>query len=82
MSYYPQSIPADTSETCRGCGKRKKISAKLCRRCNPIFLSYTRAITWASLNASGPCVLAYQDYCHDRCGYIAWPGVETKEVVA
>ena len=82
MSYYPQGIPADTGERCRCCGKHKKQSAKLCCRCNPIFRSYTRARDWAAAMEAGPCVLAYQDYCHDRCGYITWPGVGTKEVVA
>lgn len=76
MTRYPQGIPASTGEWCRYCGKRKNFSAKICRRCSPIFKSYSAAQSWAKDNASGPCVMAFEDRYRRMCSYIEWrPGV-------
>jgi hypothetical protein len=70
MSRYPQAIPGKMGERCPYCGAKKYCQAKLCRRCEPTFSSFSKAQEWADKNASGPCTMAFRQYGY---AYTAWP---------
>jgi hypothetical protein len=74
MTRYPQAIHSYGSG-CGVCGKPKYIHARVCRTCNPVFSSYSKAMDWARLRASGPCVVMYRNvtpYGGQGCRYADW----------
>jgi len=68
MSRYPQGIQG-RGATCSVCGQAKYIHARVCKRCNPVFSSWSVAMNWAREHASGPCVMMYRTITVGEHGY-------------